>query len=218
MATKENEENKAFKLANIKYTPAGVALTEADFKDIGQPFGLLSPLDKEERGQLLSMRDQIVKYIKLKGHARPLCLAVFGPPGSGKSFSVKEIGKEVNEKLGKGSSPQLSKMTTINLTQLSNPAELSATLVTTFVGTLETEGTIPFIFFDEFDTARDGAPYGWLGSFLAPMHDGEFVHGGKIIKIKKVVYMFAGGTALTHRQFTSRQNEAEFRAAKGPDS
>ena len=94
------------------------------------------PLDKEERGQLLSMRDQIVKYIKLKGHARPLCLAVFGPPGSGKSFSVKEIGKEVNEKLGKGSSPQLSKMTTINLTQLSNPAELSATLVTTFVGTM----------------------------------------------------------------------------------
>ena len=49
------------------------------------------------------------------------------------------------------------------------------------------------------------------------MHDGEFVHGGKIIKIKKVVYMFAGGTAPTHRQFTSRQNEAEFRAAKGPD-
>jgi SLOG cluster2/ATPase family associated with various cellular activities (AAA) len=222
MATKEEE---AFKLVNIEYDAADLLLDQKDPKrhykdvpDIGlAPFGALIPLDDDEREQLKSMRDQIAKYIKLKGHARPLCLAVFGPPGSGKTFSVKEIGNEVNKILSAGLSPQLSKMTTINLTQLSNPTELTATLVTTFVGSLETEGTVPFIFFDEFDTARDGAPYGWLGSFLAPMHDGEFVHGGKIIKIKKVVYMFAGGTASTQHQFTSRQNESEFRAAKGPD-
>src|ERR1700745_3555939 len=45
----------------------------------------------KERQQLDIFRDLIAAYIAGGAPKRPLCLAVFGPPGSGKSFAVKEI-------------------------------------------------------------------------------------------------------------------------------
>jgi hypothetical protein len=55
------------------------------------PFGALVPLNGSERAQLYSLRDLIVQYVRLRQHVHPLCIAVFGPPGSGKSFAVKQI-------------------------------------------------------------------------------------------------------------------------------
>jgi hypothetical protein len=105
---------------------------------------------------------------------------------------------------------------TVNLTQFSSPAELTGALAGAVMDAAA-EDCVPVVFFDEFDTTRDGAPYGWLSSFLAPMHDGEFIHDGKNVKLKRAVYVFAGGTASTMEEFTSRQGELEFRRAKGPD-
>jgi hypothetical protein len=173
-----------------------------------KPIGALIPLSRVEVYQLESMCDMIERYQRQERHAHPLCLAVFGPPGSGKSFAVAEIQKELKNK-----SKVWLLRTTINLTQLSSSAELTGAL-----GMVSrADDIVPIILFDEFDTTRNGAPYGWLSSFLAPMHDGEFLHNGVNIELKKAIYVFAGGTASTWNEFISLQSNLEFRRAKGPD-
>jgi hypothetical protein len=36
----------------------------------------------DEREQLKIVRDRVSSYLRLVNHKRPLCIAVFGPPGS----------------------------------------------------------------------------------------------------------------------------------------
>lgn len=173
-------------------------------------FGALVPLSKVERRQLQSVRDLVRRFVHQPSHVRPLCVAVFGPPGSGKSFAVEQIAAEA---LGDADASVLP--TTINLTQVASPAELSSALATALLGA--TSDVVPLLFFDEFDTARDGAPYGWLSWFLAPMHDGKFIYDGKIIPVNRAIFVFAGGTAATMEEFSSRHDDPTFRNAKGPD-
>ena len=166
-------------------------------------FGKLFLFDDEERQQLDAMRDLIRQYVAREKPARPLSLAVFGPPGSGKSFSVEQILDEL--KLA---------ATNVNLTQVSDAEELGAVL---FHSAMSADRSVPVIFFDEFDAPRDGAPFGWLAWFLAPMQDGKFLYRGEVIALKRAVYVFAGGTAATMRQFSDFERHAEFGRAKGPD-
>ncbi|MGE0038458.1 MAG: AAA family ATPase [Xanthobacteraceae bacterium] len=185
-------------------------------------FGELFLFTKNERDQLNAMRGLIRQYVNRTDPRRPLSLAVFGPPGSGKSFAVEQILNEL----------QLTP-TNVNLTQVSDASALSEVLAraatsasSTRVGlwgrvcgrtAMSARGTVPVIFFDEFDAPRDGAPYGWLAWFLAPMQDGKFLHHGDIISLQRAVYVFAGGTAATMRQFSDFGREPEFQRAKGPD-
>ncbi len=76
---------------------------------------------------------------------------------------------------------------------------------------------MPVIFFDEFDAQKDGAPFGWLSWFLAPMQDGEFVSDGNVIELKRAVYIFAGGTAAMQKEFSDFDRLPQFQRAKGPD-
>jgi hypothetical protein len=211
----------AIALVEIKYDASDILRDRRDpqrkHRDVPDvpgcaPLGALIPLSVDESRQLHSMRELINRYLGQRRHVRPLCLAVFGSPGSGKSFAVKQVQAEVQEQSG-----VRLVSATINLTQLASPVALTGALVAAMMAAHEEEGSVPIIFFDEFDTTRDGAAYGWLGSFLAPMHDGEFIHDGRTVKLKKAVYVFAGGTAQTMQEFTSRQSEPEFRRAKGPD-
>jgi DNA replication protein DnaC len=43
----------------------------------------------EEVSQLTALQNLIARYIMEKSPSRPLCLAVFGPPGSGKSYVLR---------------------------------------------------------------------------------------------------------------------------------
>ena len=54
------------------------------------PFGELFPFTDDERAHLGAMRDLIEQYVARQDPRRPLSLAVFGPPGSGKSFAVEQ--------------------------------------------------------------------------------------------------------------------------------
>ncbi|HEV3189558.1 MAG TPA: hypothetical protein VGY54_03630 [Polyangiaceae bacterium] len=204
-----DEEYDAEASSDAKKATAAKALRKfADWP----PFGKFVPLSTAERSQLESLRDLVGHFARQQRHEHPLCLAVFGPPGSGKSFAVEQIGAEAL----KGSRFKLA-MTTINLTQVPSSAELAAALAGTLMAAAQEPDTLPLVFFDECDTARDGAPYGWLSWFLAPMHDGEFFHRGQKIKFKRAIYVFAGGTSATMEEFSSRSAIAEFKNAKGPD-
>ena len=128
-------------------------------------------------------------------------------PGSGKSFGVKQIAETSGN----------FAVYAINLSQIEKPAALFEALDEALSNA---EGSIPLVFFDEFDSDREGINRGWLRYFLAPMQDGEYSLWGKTKKINKAVFVFAGGTAHSFNDFLPGDDEeriAEFQRVKGPD-
>lgn len=206
-----DELEEAVALVSITYTAQrqGIKVPSA----VKEKFGELLAFTQEEVNQLSAVRDLIVRYVGQRSPARPLCLAIFGPPGSGKSFAVKQIKGMASEK---AKDPKLKlPLTLVNLTQVSDSTDLGRVIAR--IAGEQDEDTVPIVFFDEFDTPRNNAPYGWLQWFLAPMHDGEFLHEGAVIRLKRAVYVFAGGTADTMSEFSGPRSDSAFRAAKGPD-
>jgi hypothetical protein len=198
---------QALKIIDCKY---GTAAAEQSIRIRGVTrFGELFLFTEDERVQMMTVRDLIERYVDRSAPPRPLSLAVFGPPGSGKSFAVKQILKSVEQE----SNLRLSRVD-VNLTQIPDANALGKVLA--HAGR-STDDTVPVFFFDEFDGPKDGAPFGWLAWFLAPMQDGEFVYDGDIIPLRRAVYIFAGGTAATLEQFSDFERLPEFRRAKGPD-
>ena len=204
---KTDNLKEALELVDITYN--GKVLNPPIINDWPN-FGKLIPLSETECVQLETLRNLISCHARQKTPTRPLCIAVFGPPGSGKSFTVKEICNEVQR--GTGFALILR---TINLTQLNSTIELSSSVYTNLQE--NKKNTMPVLFFDEFDSAYSGTAYGWLSWFLSPMHYGHFIYKGKLIPINRAVLVFAGGTAATMGIFTNHINEFHFRNAKGPD-
>ena len=175
-------------------------------------YGKLVSADKEEIENYHTVKalldDYIFQFDHLQNDDRlqPLSVAVFGAPGCGKSFGVKQIA---------GSSGRFS-VTSLNLSQYHSPSEFFEALREA----LQCKNNqIPLVFLDEFDSELSGTPRGWLRYFLAPMQDGEFTLNGKRCEIPAGVFVFAGATASTFSAFlphTEEEQEA-FRLVKGND-
>jgi hypothetical protein len=212
--TTEDDLIYALDIADIAIAEPSDTAEPSDAKAFAGPeaskFGRMYTFDSGEYGQMQAFQQLIVDYIAVPAPARPLCLAIFGPPGSGKSFAAKEICSQARGTQHKDNLP----LTKINMTQV-NDAESVSRVLARVAGERDA-ATVPVVFFDEFDAPRDGAPYGWLSWFLAPMHDGEFLHDGAVVRLTRAVFIFAGGTTSTMDDF-SAQPSADFRFAKGPD-
>ena len=186
-------------------------------------FGKLLTVDRHEIEGFQSIRALIREYDSQAEHPRPLSIAVFGPPGSGKSFGVKQVAKAVL--------PGRIEDVTFNLSQFGDPGALTGALHR--VRDISLGGNLPLVFWDEFDTTLVTAgvpqPLGWLRFFLSPMQDGEFQDGQLTHPIGPAVFVFAGGTRARMQDFARRvegiaqpvteqsRDTEEFRAAKGPD-
>jgi hypothetical protein len=169
-------------------------------------FGALVTVDRREIEALRSIASLISQYCQLP-QKRPLSVAVFGPPGAGKSFGVKQIAKSI---------PQAKiEDITFNISQFQHPDELLDALHQ--VRDIGLSGDIPLVFWDEFDSALDGKPLGWLRYFLAPMQDGKFQEGQIVHPIGRAIFVFAGGTSHRMEEFGQNLEEGEQRAAKLPD-
>ncbi|HEX6373319.1 MAG TPA: hypothetical protein VF006_30630 [Longimicrobium sp.] len=166
--------------------------------------GAVSILTPEEKSDFDEVQRRIRDYLAVENPRRPLCLGVFGPPGSGKSFGVEQVLKELLGHEGE----------TLNLSQMEGPRQL-AERVKKAVGR-DWGGQVPALFFDEFDSRLAGTPLGWLQWLLAPMQDGRFTVGDEQVEVKRAIFVFAGGTADTFEDFQGGPAQ-EFRAAKGPD-
>jgi hypothetical protein len=162
-------------------------------------FGQLEVIDRDEIAGFVAIYTIIQKYLNDPAWNTPLSLAVFGPPGSGKSFTVKEIFKAV--RASSASAEKGVDALVYNLAEFTKPANLTIAFHQAQDRALSQE--VPLIFFDEFDSNLESQPYGWLKYFLAPMQDGKFKGADSegSYRVGKAIFVFAGGTAEEFNEF-----------------
>jgi hypothetical protein len=170
-------------------------------------FGAWVSIDRAEIESLRSVRTIMHEYVRHPQRSRPLSLAVFGPPGSGKSFAIKQL---ASAWMRAGTSMTVLE---VNLSQMDVPDSLPAALQQ--VRDSAVAGSLPLVFWDEFDTTLGGRELGWLAQFLAPMQDGTFVERGIIRPIGPAIFVFAGGTNPTMAQF--KEHAVQIPATKATD-
>ena len=183
--------------------------------------GALRAYDRSEIESYRALYSLMFDYVRQTAPPRPLSVAVFGPPGAGKSFGVKMVAKALE-----GCGARAIENLTFNLSQYQKPDELAAAFH--LVRDVVLRGKIPLVFFDEFDTALESVSLGWLRYLLTPMQDAEFVDRGTPHPIGQSIFVFAGGTCNNYREFArpfierngdeqAQKAFKDFKSIKGPD-
>jgi hypothetical protein len=195
---------------NLNLVAERVVREGADFalQDVPQGrFGHLLTVDRREIESFRSIHALAAEYLSKERHKRPLSIAVFGAPGSGKSFGITQVARSL--------APGRIEVLEFNLSQLESPDELIDALHQ--VRDAGLSGQVPLVFWDEFDTTLAGRRLGWLRYFLAPMQDGHFRQGQVVHPIGHSIFVFAGGTSHHMEGFGRELTPDERRAAKVPD-
>ncbi|KAB8227222.1 uncharacterized protein BDW43DRAFT_317017 [Aspergillus alliaceus] len=128
-------------------------------------FGALMTADRKEIEGFRAITNLVSEYAKPRTSLpKPLSIGVFGPPGAGKSFSLKQVVKGVLK--------TDLKTLEYNLSQFTNYSELISAFHSVQASAIS--GRTPLVLFDEFDSNFGNQPLGWLRYFLAPMENGNF--------------------------------------------
>ncbi len=155
-------------------------------------FGKIKMIDEREILGFINLSKLISKYLGSPDWPMPLPIAVFGRPGSGKSFAVKEI-------INSDSPGRKSEPLTFNLAQFSSVDQLTEAFHQVHDQALSSN-EVPLVIFDEFDSSFHGW-LGWLKFFLAPMQDGLFRGKTSDYRVGRAIFLFSGGTAHNFEQF-----------------
>ena len=204
----QHNDNPALDLARLVLMRGSIALKNLPHLSIGK----LLTADRMEVEAYRSLVQVIRRYEdKKESGKKPLSIGVFGPPGAGKSFAVKELA---------GSVVKLDGWLEFNLSQFNSPDDLNGAFHQIRDRVLQ--GQLPVAFFDEFDSQK----LRWLQYLLAPMQDGRFQEGQLTHTLGKCIFIFAGGTSWTFETFGPPEPSPDgddspahhdFRLAKGPD-
>ncbi len=149
--------------------------------------GNLRTTDPVEIEPVITLQTVMDSYVSRESYQRPLCVGVFGPPGSGKSFSVKEVARIVAKKFADNPFEFFE----FNLTQFQNPDEINAAIEP--VRASVAKGKVPIVFWDEFDCRYENNEFGYLRYFLPAMQDGVTFEHGSPYNIGRSIFVFAGG-------------------------
>lgn len=161
-------------------------------------------INNSEIEQLNSIRKLIINY-KNKKDSKPLSIAVFGEPGSGKSFCVKQLMQEIFP-------GQKDCFLEFNLSQFNDSSDIGN--VFQKARDMSIKNKIPIIFWDEFDSSN----LKWLKYFLMPMNDGEFYQNGTRMSLSKAIFIFAGGCYEKFEDFAKQGIDKEKNEKNGKGS
>ena len=170
-------------------------------------YNKLLAFDRAEIEQLRSIHQIFKQYITDLSIEKPLSICVFGQPGSGKSFTVKQIAKNLN--INKDA------ILEYNMSQMTSIQELMAAFHQ--IRDAGLKGSLPLAFFDEFDSKFGSANFGWLKYFLAPMQDGEFRENNVSHFIGRAIFVFAGGICKSTIEFKKLEQNNAAKENKIPD-
>jgi hypothetical protein len=173
--------------------------------------GAWTSVDRTEIESLRSVRNILDEYVQqeLRGShgGVPLPIAVFGPPGAGKTFAVRQLATVLH--------PGRISRLEYDLSQMSSVDGLHRAFHQ--IRDVALRGDLALVFWDEFDTTLDHQPLGWLRHFLSPMAEGRFHDSGGFHPLGPAIFVFAGGTAQSFEDFIAFGDERAERAAKKPD-
>jgi hypothetical protein len=169
--------------------------------------GDLLLVGRQEVDSFEGLSTLIRNYLETKAASEPLSIAVFGPPGSGKSFAVKQL-------LEKAQQGKAASILPFNVAQFRDFRDLAKAFHVVQDHALG--DNVPFVFFDEFDSAHE-SKLGWLKYFLAPMQDGKFRDGETTYQIGRAIFFFAGGTKECFKDFFAQAKQPDLDTAKVPD-
>ena len=166
----------------------------------------LTLIERDEIESLRGIKNLLTHYrhrvrCKESPENNPISIAVFGPPGSGKSFGVKQIAESLGDN-------GLVRQLEFNVAQFQNVDDLAACFHDVVTVKTDQAGVTPLVFFDEFDCEREGTALGWLKYFLAPMQDGLFRYQNESKKIGPAIFVFAGGVHASFERFDPRTDTA----------
>ncbi|MBN1483304.1 MAG: ATPase [Chloroflexia bacterium] len=195
---------------NLEQVAEQIVLQGAEEALQGVPlgrFGGMLTVDRQEIESFRSIASLVQEYLGQHRQKRPLSIAVFGAPGSGKSFGITQVAKSL--------APGQIESLEFNLSQFTHGDEMIDALHQ--VRDVSLSGRLPLVFWDEFDSSYEGKALGWLRYFLAPMQDGRFRQGQVSHPIGRAIFVFAGGTSANMESFGRGLAPEIFRAVKGPD-
>lgn len=158
-------------------------------------FAELISIDKIEIENYRHIYNLMSNKIKsFRNEKQPLSFCVFGKPGSGKSFGIKQILKCIDPL-------KKCEILTFNLSQMNSVDDLYNAFIKSSDYLMQ--GRMPIVFWDEFDSVFQGKKYGWLKYFLAPMEDGEYYANNAIHNVGSCIYVFAGSDAKSWNEFVN---------------
>jgi hypothetical protein len=154
------------------------------------PFLKISELVTYDQQEIenINLIQELMRSYADSNTSRPLAFVVLGPPGTGKSFYIKNLAKDI------GSSFSLIE---VNLSQLEEANDL-----TEVIGKLQNisiQKQIPLVIWDEFDTGN----FKWLKLFLEPLQDGYFSMKGQRHIFGKSIFVFCGSSYSSYLEFVN---------------
>lgn len=204
LAPRPNAHNFATKIAGPKKMSESLRVLGLRILQVDK----LTALDRSDVDNICSVQRMLRHYLDDMNWKTPLSIGVFGAPGSGKSFGVKELAKSFKDQFA-------DSIQEFNIAQWTSLTDMASAFHK--VRDVRLGGSIPVAFFDEFDADFEGRRFGWLKYFLMPMQDGRFQDRGGQHDVGRAVLVFAGGINHRFAEFSSRIRDRDFCDAKGPD-
>jgi hypothetical protein len=163
---------------------------EPHYKRSTNTLGGYVTLDWEHRKDIRHLIDKIAKYSADPSRKRPMNIIMIAEPGSGKSYFIKCLAKNMDSSGVSAINFNMANMNSID--DLMQPLEM--------VRNLKVVDRLPLLFLDEFDSSTNNY------SLLLPLlWDGELHVGHRDLRVGKLVIIMAG---------SDQQIDKTMRAAK----